>query len=232
MMLYEAVQFQRSENYYNNYTSKIKETKPKVQRTKSATNVQRLLNQHQQEGDLSRRGSFVIGQKLRESKWFTHEELRVFCAVIETGFIVQRKDDQEEIEYGIAVWDVGQEKSKNPDHINIYSLYPHKDNFRVKSFLLFEFWPEGTKLRIFNQSDKTENPHSEDVIKDQISYSEQSKQKWHSSEHFTYWCRYGPVQLNHRVRNMTDAKWGNFGINAGLTMLKKRLKRMTSHSTK
>jgi len=218
MMLYEAVHFQRSENYLD-YPSKMKETKPKVQRTRSTGSVQRAVTGQA----LSRTASFVIGQKLRESKWFKHDELRVFCAVIETGFIVQSKDESDKIEFGIAVWNAGQEKSKNPDFLKVYSVCSHKDNFRMMSYELLSFWPEGTKIRIFNQSDKTDMPHSEEVIRDQIAFAETAKQKWHGSEHFTYWCRYGPIQINQRVRNMTDTRWGNFGINA----LKNRIRRIT-----
>lgn len=110
MMLYEAVHLQQSEAYYdytNPTTAKMKEReRVKVQRTKSLSNVQRFINQQQ---DISRRGSYVVGQKLRESKWFNHDELKVFCAVVETGFIVQRKDDiNDELEFGIAVWNTGE----------------------------------------------------------------------------------------------------------------------------
>lgn len=34
-------------------------------------------------------GSSVAIQKLRESKWFDRGEERIFCAVIEAGFIVE-----------------------------------------------------------------------------------------------------------------------------------------------
>lgn len=34
-------------------------------------------------------GSSVAVQKLRESKWFKSDEERIFCAVIESGFIVE-----------------------------------------------------------------------------------------------------------------------------------------------
>jgi hypothetical protein len=33
----------------------------------------------------------IATQKLRESKWFREDEERLFCAVIETGFIVEMK---------------------------------------------------------------------------------------------------------------------------------------------
>lgn len=52
---------------------------------------------------ITRGTSFVVGQKLRESKWFTHEEMKIFLAVVETGFVVEKK---EEI-FGVAVWTPG-----------------------------------------------------------------------------------------------------------------------------
>lgn len=40
-------------------------------------------------------GSSVAVQKLRESKWFAPDESRIFCAVIECGFIVETREGQE-----------------------------------------------------------------------------------------------------------------------------------------
>lgn len=40
-------------------------------------------------------GSSVAVQKLRESKWFGPDESRIFCAVIECGFIVETREGQE-----------------------------------------------------------------------------------------------------------------------------------------
>lgn len=40
-------------------------------------------------------GSSVAVQKLRESKWFGQDESRIFCAVIECGFIVETREGQE-----------------------------------------------------------------------------------------------------------------------------------------
>lgn len=51
-------------------------------------------------GQITRGTSFVVGHKLRESKWFTHEEMKIFLAVVETGFIVEI---EKEI-FGVAVW--------------------------------------------------------------------------------------------------------------------------------
>lgn len=57
--------------------------------------------------DMKRSGSFVVGQKLRESKWFSHEETKVLCAVLETGFILETKNHNEEKALGVAVWNPG-----------------------------------------------------------------------------------------------------------------------------
>lgn len=54
-------------------------------------------------GQITRGTSFVVGHKLRESKWFNHDEMKIFLAVVETGFIVEI---QNEI-YGIAMWRAG-----------------------------------------------------------------------------------------------------------------------------
>lgn len=40
-------------------------------------------------------GSSIAAQKLRESKWFGPDECRILCAVIESGFIVEIKEGQE-----------------------------------------------------------------------------------------------------------------------------------------
>lgn len=52
---------------------------------------------------VKRSGSFVIGQKLRESKWFTHSEIKIFCAVVETGFLIEHKNG-DKIQWGVAIW--------------------------------------------------------------------------------------------------------------------------------
>lgn len=48
-------------------------------------------------------GSSVAIQKLRESKWFDRGEERIFCAVIEAGFIVElRHPETAESWFGVA----------------------------------------------------------------------------------------------------------------------------------
>lgn len=80
---------------YSDYDNKLFETVNKkgvVATKKKENNVQ-----------ITRGASFVVGHKLRESKWFTHEEMKIFLAVVETGFIVEV---QHEI-FGVAVWTPG-----------------------------------------------------------------------------------------------------------------------------
>lgn len=66
----------------------------------------------------TRFGSSVAIHKLRESKWFRHDEQGVLCAVLESGFIVEIKADPllEASEasvapdyhcYGVAMWKKG-----------------------------------------------------------------------------------------------------------------------------
>lgn len=62
----------------------------------------------------------VATQKLRESKWFDQDEERLFCAVIEGGFIVEimqkdrsiMKDENEEIKSHFGIVSVEVKKSK------------------------------------------------------------------------------------------------------------------------
>lgn len=65
------------------------------------TNKTRFVTKKNQQ--ITRGTSFVVGHKLRESKWFTYEEMNIFLAVVETGFIVEV---QNEI-FGVAVWKPG-----------------------------------------------------------------------------------------------------------------------------
>lgn len=60
-------------------------------------------------------GSSVAIHKLRESKWFTHNETKIFCSVVESGFILEKRNDVEENEddhqWGIAWWKSGYGKN-------------------------------------------------------------------------------------------------------------------------
>lgn len=54
-------------------------------------------------------GSSVAIHKLRESKWFNHNEDKILCSVVENGFILEKKfkDDNLDNEWGIAIWKPG-----------------------------------------------------------------------------------------------------------------------------
>ncbi|CAH1367579.1 unnamed protein product [Tenebrio molitor] len=155
--------------------------------------------------NVKRSGSFVVGQKLRESKWFTHAEMNIFCAVVESGFIIEQKQG-EVSRYGVVIWAPGYEKSKNPEYVTIYTVTESKGKFKVLPCKLVEFWPDGTCVRINNKCDKTETPLGEDVVRNQIVAAEGSKRKWHNTEHFAYYCRYGPVATNVRMRKVSLQK--------------------------
>lgn len=43
-------------------------------------------------------GSSVAVQKLRESRWFKSDEQKLFCAVVECGFIVEVRSEQTDVE--------------------------------------------------------------------------------------------------------------------------------------
>lgn len=106
MVMHELVHY----NLSNSYFEKPKPVKrslsvpPNLQIPPSAINMEKMLKT---ESGFKRTGSFVIGQKLRESKWFSHEEHKVLCAVLETGFIVESKNQSGDTKYGVAVWTPG-----------------------------------------------------------------------------------------------------------------------------
>lgn len=74
-----------------------------------------------------------------------------------------------------------------------------KGLYKVQSCNLLNFWVKGAQIRINNQSDQITNPNNEEIIKNQIVYAQNNKHKWHNSEHFTYWCRYG-TPINYRKK--------------------------------
>lgn len=94
------------------------------------------------------------------------------------------------------------EKSKDQSYIEIFTLKQIGKHIKVVSCELLEFWKNGTKLRINNHSDKETVPHNEEIIRDQLAYAKTNKQKWHNSHHFSYWCRYGPPQVNYRLKQV------------------------------
>ncbi|XP_031346047.1 uncharacterized protein LOC116172911 [Photinus pyralis] len=172
---------------------------------------------------VNRQNSSVVGQKLRDSKWFLHNEINILCAVLESGFVLQKKNEVTEDHRAIALWEPGHERSKSPENITIYTVILHKQNYKFHKCDLLSFWEPGSSLKINNQSDQLHAPNSEEVIRNQVAYAERHKQKWENSEHFTYWCRYGEPSKPSRTRLFSDnLKWGNLGLNAGLFLLKRR----------
>ena len=69
-------------------------------------------------------GSTVAVQKLRESKWFNQDEERLFCSVIEGGFIVEMvtniNNDSKSL-YGVV--SVDHKKSKSVEFIKFWFYF-------------------------------------------------------------------------------------------------------------
>ncbi|XP_044766065.1 uncharacterized protein LOC123322226 [Coccinella septempunctata] len=136
--------------------------------------------------------------KLRTSKWFDHEEISIVCSVLETGFIVEKKhkmQDDSYTTYGIALWDLGYEKSKNPNHLNICGLIDD----RVYIFKLLEFWTMRTQIKISNSGDRFYPYNDEEAIISQLKRAQ--KMKFNSDEQFVCFCRYG------KPRKPSDTSW-------------------------
>lgn len=96
------------------------------------------------------------------------------------------------------------EKSKDHNFLEIFTLKQCGKSMKVVSCNLLDFWTEDTKLRINNHSDRENAPHNEEIVRDQIAYAQNNKQKWHNSHHFSYWCRYGPPQVNYRLKQVNN----------------------------
>lgn len=84
-------------------------------------------------------GSAIAGQKLRESKWFSIDESRILCAVIECGFIVEAFEEQENLGwFGVAIC----KTSKGKSSVNFFvSVFERKSSncrkhFRDKAFIV------------------------------------------------------------------------------------------------
>ncbi|XP_045465054.1 uncharacterized protein LOC123674176 [Harmonia axyridis] len=126
--------------------------------------------------------------KLRSSKWFNHSEISIVCSVFESGFIVEKRyETQQDIPnaLGIALWDTGYEKSKDPSHLKIYGL----NGETVQAFNLDEFWTIKTQIKISNSGDRFFATNSIELIITQIKQAE--KMKFDRDEHFVCYCRYG-----------------------------------------
>lgn len=186
----------------------------------------------------------VATQKLRESKWFYQDEERLFCAVIETGFIVElvqtnvqhnTSDEDDDFHkdtpsvqshYGVVSAEAKKNKKPTAQEIFIYTVSKLENRLKVVKLTIVELWNQGYKIRINNMNDKTKQINSEKDIKSQISYAIKHKTAFHNSLHFVDYCRYGP-QLEQKKRQVSESvKWGSVGMNAGIFLLQ----RERSHS--
>ncbi|XP_018330683.1 uncharacterized protein LOC108740736 [Agrilus planipennis] len=205
-----------SNRFFESATPKFSEKSKSTTSVKQFSTTSSFPNKKQ----VTRNCSFVVGQKLRESKWFTHEEVRIFSAVVETGFIVQTKNEKAQITWGIAAWTPGYEKSKNPEYVSIYFLVEHKGSYKVTSKSLLNFWQPGSVIKINNYNDKEEKTNCEETIRNKISYAMKNKLKWHNTEHFVYWCRYLQPKNDRTKPASDDLKWFSSKVNMGLLLLR------------
>lgn len=167
-------------------------------------------------------GSSVAVQKLRESKWFDVGEERIFCAVIENGFIVEvRHTETGDGWFGVATIETKKSLKPTAENIKIYSVRM-KDNekkpMKVYCITLMNLWQQGFQLRINNVADRTKKAHPEKDILAQIKYAAKCQMVFHNSQHFAEFCRYGDRPQDSRKRQISDcAKWG--GINMAATLI-------------
>ena len=179
-------------------------------------------------------GSSVAVQKLRESKWFKQEEQKIFCAVVECGFIAEvrsitsaktrnhqsartyeseeRTSNQDEIEtpikswYGIVLCKMANDNKAIPETIEICSVKIRENgSFKMIKLTLEGIWSQGYEVRINNFADKEIKAHSEKDIRNQVCFARKAKRSlWYNNKHFTYWCRYGSRQQDVRKRQMSE----------------------------
>ncbi|KAG5671414.1 hypothetical protein PVAND_001612 [Polypedilum vanderplanki] len=186
----------------------------------------------------------VATQKLRESKWFHKDEERLVCAVIETGFIVElMQSEQQKLQnntnnadhtevaklnhYGVVIVEV-KKKDKKPtaNDIFIYTVSKCENRLKVVKFSIADLWNQGYKIRINNMNDKSKQINCEKEIRNQITYAIKHKQVFHNSLHFVDVMRYG-AKLEERKRQVSESvKWGSVGMNASIFLLQ----REKSHS--
>lgn len=166
-------------------------------------------------------GSSVAIQKLRESKWFDAGEERIFCAVIEDGFLVElRHPETGESWFGVAAIEIKKSMKPTAANIKIYSAKLSDGSKRLKIYntSLDQLWALGYRIRINNLCDKAKKAHSAKDILAQIKYASKSKMAFHNSQHFAEFCRYGDRPQDNRKRQISEcAKWG--GTNMGATII-------------
>lgn len=190
-----------------------------MNRTNSFVSVLKWLPM---QGNKTTFGSTVAVQKLRESKWFGPDEQRIFCAVVECGFIVEVRAEQEnEGWFGVVICKSSKDKKPPPETIEIFSVKIRENGLKVFRMSLEDIWKRGLSIRINNFADREKQPHSEKDIRSQISFARKANQSlWHNTKHFVYWCRYGHRQQDIRRRQMSECvKWGSVGMNAGMLLV-------------
>ncbi|CRK88481.1 CLUMA_CG002242, isoform A [Clunio marinus] len=166
----------------------------------------------------------VATQKLRESKWFNQDEERLYCAVIETGFIVEimhheQHNEENKSHYGVVSVEPKKNKKPTANDIFVYTVNKCENRLKVIKVSTKELWEQNYKIRINNLNDKHKKTNSEKEIKSQINYAIKHKTVFHNSLHFVDFCRYGE-QLEERKRQVSESvKWGSVGMNAGIFLL-------------
>lgn len=172
----------------------------------------------------------VATQKLRESKWFDQDEERLFCAVVEAGFIVEimQKDqtlinDGEEIKshFGIVSIEVKKNKLPNASTVYIYTVSKLENRMKVLKFSIADLWSRNYKIRINNMNDRSKKINSEKEIKNQILYALKTRTVFHNSLHFVDYCRYGDNTEARKRQVSESVKWGTVGMNAGIFLLQR-----------
>ncbi|XP_052870325.1 uncharacterized protein LOC128275755 isoform X1 [Anopheles cruzii] len=180
-------------------------------------------------------GSSVAIQKLRESKWFDAGEERIFCAVIENGFIVEvRHSETGETWFGVVTIELKKSSPKpTAECVKIYSVRmksAEKKPMKVCCVSLRNLWQQGYQLRINNIADRTKKPHHENDILAQIKYASKCQMVFHNSQHFCEFCRYGDRPQDNRKRQISDcAKWG--GVNMGATLIFMEMQKKSKSSS-
>ncbi|XP_055712771.1 uncharacterized protein LOC129807498 [Phlebotomus papatasi] len=175
-----------------------------MNRSNSVINALKLWPLTKQEKTTTTFGSSVAVQKLRESKWFDEDEQRIFCAVVECGFIVEVKGGQENDGwFGVVICKTTKDKKPKPESIEIFTIKITERRMKILKMTLPDIWRQGAKLRINNFGDKDKPAHSDKDIRNQVIFAQKAKQMlWHNSKHFAYWCRYGDRQQDVRRRQV------------------------------
>lgn len=107
-MLHEALQIIHTTNKMQQ-TKKLTQQPVRQQSAAPKVSLQKMYQSAPQFKSLGF-GSTVAIHKLRETKWFTHNECKILLSVVESGFILERRcsTQLENRDWGIALWTPGQ----------------------------------------------------------------------------------------------------------------------------